>query len=201
MPGRHEVRGLSPRISTIRLTLFAHGKPRNFMKRLNIEIKAKCDNREKIRSILKSRNADFKGTDHQIDTYFKVNDGRLKLREGNIENFLIFYKREDREGPKKSDVILFKTDPSSSLKEILLKFLGVLVVVDKQREIYFIENVKFHVDTVKNLGTFIEVEAIDSNGSYEKEKLLEQCQSYLKLFDIPKDDLVSVSYSDLLLTK
>jgi len=171
------------------------------MKRLNIEIKAKCDNREKIRSILKSRNADFKGTDHQIDTYFKVNDGRLKLREGNIENFLIFYKREDREGPKKSDVILFKTDPSSSLKEILLKFLGVLVVVDKQREIYFIENVKFHVDTVKNLGTFIEVEAIDSNGSYEKEKLLEQCQSYLKLFDIPKDDLVSVSYSDLLLTK
>ena len=171
------------------------------MKHLNIEIKAKCSDHEKIRSILKSRNADFKGTDHQIDTYFKVNNGRLKLREGNIENFLVFYERENREGPKQSNVILFKSDPNSSLKEILLTSLGILVVVDKQREIYFIENVKFHIDTVKNLGTFMEIEAIDSDGAFGKEKLLEQCENYLKLFGIPKDDLISVSYSDLLLAK
>ena len=171
------------------------------MKHLNIEIKAKCNDHEKIRAILKSRNADFKGTDHQNDTYFKVNNGRLKLREGNIENFLVFYEREDKEGPKQSDVILFKSDPNSSLKEILLTSLGTLVVVDKQREIYFIENVKFHIDTVKNLGTFMEIEAIDSNGSFGKEKLLEQCQNYLDLFSIPKNDLISVSYSDLLFQK
>ena len=171
------------------------------MKHLNIEIKAKCSDHEKIRSILKSRNAYFKGTDHQIDTYFKVNNGRLKLREGNIENFLVFYERENREGPKQSNVILFKSDPNSSLKEILLTSLGILVVVDKQREIYFIENVKFHIDTVKNLGTFMEIEAIDSDGAFGKEKLLEQCENYLKLFGIPKDDLISVSYSDLLFAK
>ena len=171
------------------------------MKHLNIEIKAKCNNHEKIRSILKSRNADFKGTDHQIDTYFKVNNVRLKLREGNIENFLVFYERENKKGPKQSNVILFKSDPNSSLKEILLTSLGTLVVVDKQREIYFIENVKFHIDTVKNLGTFMEIEAIDSDGAFGKEKLLEQCENYLKLFGIPKDDLISVSYSDLLLAK
>ena len=171
------------------------------MKHLNIEIKAKCSDHEKIRSILKSRNADFKGTDHQIDTYFKVNNGRLKLREGNIENFLVFYERENKKGPKQSNVILFKSDPNSSLKEILLTSLGTLVVVDKQREIYFIENVKFHIDTVKNLGTFMEIEAIDSDGAFGKEKLLEQCENYLKLFGIPKDDLISVSYSDLLFAK
>ena len=171
------------------------------MKHLNIEIKAKCNDHEKIRSILKSHNADFKGTDHQIDTYFIVNNGRLKLREGNIENFLVFYEREDKEGPKQSDVILFKSDPNSSLKEILLTSLGTLVVVNKQREIYFIENVKFHIDTVKNLGTFMEIEAIDIDGSFGKEKLLEQCQNYLDLFGIPKNDLISVSYSDLLLQK
>ncbi|MEK7599123.1 MAG: class IV adenylate cyclase [Patescibacteria group bacterium] len=171
------------------------------MKHLNIEIKAKCNDHDKIRSILKSRSADFKGRDHQIDIYFKVNSGRLKLREGNIENFLVFYEREDKEGPKQSDVILFKSDPNSSLKEILLKSLGVVVIVDKQREIYFIENVKFHIDTVKNLGTFMEIEAIDSDGTFGKEKLLEQCENYLKLFSIPKDNLISVSYSDLLLEK
>lgn len=171
------------------------------MKHLNIEIKAKCNDHEKIRSVLKSLNADFKGIDNQIDTYFKVNNGRLKLREGNIENFLVFYERENKEGPKQSDVILFKSDPNSSLKEILLTSLGALVVVDKQREIYFIENVKFHIDTVKNLGAFMEIEAIDSDGSFGKEKLMEQCEGYLQLFGIPKNDLISVSYSDLLLQK
>ncbi len=171
------------------------------MKHLNIEIKAKCDDHEKIRQILKSRNADFKGIKHQIDTYFKVNNGRLKLREDNAENFLVFYEREDKAGPKQSDVILFKSDLDSSLKEILLKSLGVLVVVDKQREIYSLENVKFHIDIVKNLGTFMEIEAIDSDGAFVKEKLLEQCQNYLNLFGILKSDLISVSYSDLLLKK
>ena len=42
------------------------------MKRLNIEIKATCSDHTQIRDILKSKNAEFKGTDHQIDTYFKV---------------------------------------------------------------------------------------------------------------------------------
>lgn len=171
------------------------------MPHINIEIKAKCTDHDKIRDLLKSRQADFKGTDHQIDTYFKVNKGRLKLREGKIENFLIYYEREDKEGPKQSDIILFKSTPGSSLKPILVNSLGVLVTVDKNREIYFIDNVKFHLDTVRDLGTFMEIEAIDSEGKMGKEKLLEQCNEYLKLFGIKKTDLISVSYSDLLLTK
>jgi predicted adenylyl cyclase CyaB len=171
------------------------------MKHINIEIKARCKDHNKIREILKSYEADFKGTDHQIDTYFKVNKGRLKLREGNIENSLVYYEREDKEGPKQSDVILFKSAPGSSLKSILVNSCGVLVVVDKKREIYFIENVKFHIDVVQDLGTFVEIEAIDLDGSIGKKKLLEQCSKYLKLFNILKQDLISVSYSDLLLKK
>lgn len=96
-----------------------------FIGHINIEIKAKSADNNKIREILKSLNADFKGTDHQTDTYFNVNKGRLKLREGNIENHLIFYEREDKKGPKQSNVILYKSDPASSLKEILTNALGV----------------------------------------------------------------------------
>lgn len=171
------------------------------MRHVNVEIKATCANHEQIRSILRSQNADFKGADHQVDTYFNVNSGRLKFREGKIENFLIFYDRKDKEGPKQSNVILFKSDPNSSLKEILVKSLGILVVVDKQREIYFIDNVRFHIDTVKNLGTFMEIEANDKDGTIGIDKLLEQCQHYLKLFHISEEDLISVSYSDLLLER
>ncbi len=171
------------------------------MSHTNIEIKAKCLDQEKVRRILREHSALFKGVDHQIDTYFKVSNGRLKLREGNLENFLVFYERENKEGPKQSNVVLFKSDPRSSLKEILAKSLGVLIVVDKNREIYFIDNVKFHIDSVDRLGQFIEIEAIDNSGSIGKDKLLDQCNKYLNLFEIQKEDLVSVSYSDLLLGK
>lgn len=166
---------------------------------LNIEIKAKSENQSEIRDLIKSKNALSKGIDHQIDTYFNVAQGRLKLREGNIENNLIHYIRKNTEGPKQSKVTLFKSDLESTLKEILTNSIGVLTVVDKKREIYFIENVKFHIDTVKNLGTFIEIEAIDKNGTIGEEQLLIQCEYYLELFKIPKENLISVSYSDLIL--
>lgn len=166
------------------------------MEHINVEIKAKCANQDKVREILKSRQADFKGIDHQIDTYFKIHNGRLKLREGTIENYLIFYEREDKKGPKQSNVILYKTEPNVSLKEILTKSLGILTVVDKQREIYFIDNVKFHLDNVQDLGTFIEIEAIDIANNIGKAKLLDQCNYYLKLFGIQESDLLNNSYSD-----
>jgi predicted adenylyl cyclase CyaB len=171
------------------------------MTQLNIEIKARSNNQELIREILKSQQAKFKGVDHQIDTYFKVNNGRLKLREGNIENSLVHYNREDKQGPKQSHVTFYKSADKSSLKEILTKALGILVVVDKSREIYFIDNVKFHIDNVKDLGTFVEIEAIDFEGKLGKKKLLEQCKYYLNLFKIVRVDLISNSYSDLLLKK
>ena len=168
---------------------------------LTVEIKAKSENQTEIRKILKSKKAEYKGTDHQVDTYFNVENGRLKLREGNIENNLIHYIRENIKGPKQSKIILFKSEPNSTLKQLLTTAIGVLTIIDKKREIYFVENVKFHIDTVKELGTFVEIEAIDKDGTIGKEELLSQCEYYLDLFNIPKSNLISVSYSDLILTK
>ncbi|MBI2626740.1 MAG: class IV adenylate cyclase [Parcubacteria group bacterium] len=168
------------------------------MSHINIEIKARSKDPNKIRKILKEKGSRFIGTDHQIDTYFKVANGRLKLRKGNIENYLIYYQRQDKKGPKQSDVILYKTTSKSLLENILIKALGVFKIVDKKREIYFIKNVKFHIDQVRGLGSFIEIEAIDKTGKIGKEKLLEQCNQYLKLFNVSQSDLISKSYSDLL---
>ena len=169
---------------------------------LNLEIKAKCFEQDKIREkILCSDNAIFKGIDHQIDTYFNVNFGRLKLREGDIENCLIFYDRENVSGPKQSNVILYDRlgkDSGRALKKILMMSLGKLAEVDKKREIFFIENVKFHLDTVKDLGTFVEIEALSDNGKITKDKLLEQCNYYLELFEINDEDLLKDSYSDMI---
>lgn len=165
---------------------------------LNIEIKAPCNNPDKIRKILQSKNAEFKGIDHQIDTYFIVPEGRLKLRQGNIENSLIFYKREERKGIKTSNVELVKLDSkqAQSTKNLLSLSNGIFKIVDKKREIYFIDNVKFHLDKIESLGTFVEIEAINFQGQ-SKETLTEQCAYYLQLFGIDSTDCIDASYSDL----
>ena len=104
---------------------------------LNIEIKARCPRPEFIRQWLMDQGARFAGTDQQTDTYFKVSKGRLKLREGNIENNLIYYERADQNGPKPSVFELFPVEDTARLKKMLSASLGIKVVVKKKREIYF----------------------------------------------------------------
>lgn len=169
------------------------------MTHLNIEIKAKLNDADYVRKVLAQHEAVYKGKDHQIDTYFTCTEGRLKLREGNIENNLIHYNRADGLQPKASHVTLYKTEPASNLKALLTNALGIKVVVDKQREIYFIDNIKFHVDEVKNLGYFVEIEAIDLDGSIGEEKLQAQCAQFMELLNVAPSDLIACSYSDLLM--
>lgn len=166
-----------------------------------IEFKAMVSNPAKIENLLKSLNPVFKGEDQQTDTYFNVAEGRLKLREGNIENALIWYSRPNEAASKQSQVLLHKHHPDPYLKEILIKLHGIKVVVNKTRRIYFIDNVKFHFDEVEGLGKFIEVEAIDETGEMELEKIQEQCDYYAQLFGVQPADYIAVSYSDLLINK
>jgi adenylate cyclase, class 2 len=164
----------------------------------NFEFKARVDDLAPYETRLQSLKPDFRGTDHQTDTYFKVKSGRLKLREGNIENALIRYERENTPSSKQSDVILYRHAPDQALKNILIKELGVRTVVSKIRRIYFVDNVKFHFDLVENLGTFIEVEVIDEKDQYTSEQLKEQCDWYFNFFNLKKEQLVDRSYCDLI---
>ena len=164
---------------------------------LNIEFKAVTTRLDDLETLLKQHNPVFIGEDHQVDTYFNVHKNRLKLREGNIENALIHYERENTAGAKSSHVLLYQHQPDKILKEILIKTLGIKTVVDKRRKIYFINNVKFHFDTVAGLGTFVEVEAIDKDGTIGRDKLQAQCDKYAALFNIDTADFCSLSYSDM----
>jgi adenylate cyclase, class 2 len=164
-----------------------------------IEFKARVKDTAKLETMLKELNPVFKGEDHQVDTYFKVQQGRLKLREGKIENALIWYDRPNDKGTKHSKVLLYKHGQDAALKEILATAHTVKAVVDKQRKIYFIDNVKFHFDHVEHLGHFIEVEAIDEDGSLGLHKIQEQCDHYAAVFGLQPEDYVAVSYSDLIM--
>ena len=168
---------------------------------INFEFKARCRDLTSLENKLRSCHPQFAGTDHQVDTYFRVANGRMKLREGTIEHALIHYNRSNIRGAKQSEIILYHPNPDGQLKALLTRALGILIVVDKIRRIYFIENVKFHFDEVKELGSFVEVEAIDRDGSIGIEKLKDQCNGYARLLGVADKEYVAASYSDMLLEK
>jgi predicted adenylyl cyclase CyaB len=167
---------------------------------LNIEIKARCADPAPVRQYLQSSpKADFRGTDEQTDTYFRVSNGRLKLREGRIENNLIYYERADQPGPRSSSFELISIGNNLALKEVLTNACGIMAIIKKRREIFYIGNVKFHIDNVEGLGSFIEIEAGNITADYPADQLRQQCEFYMSEFNLRSEDLVDMSYSDMIL--
>jgi predicted adenylyl cyclase CyaB len=169
------------------------------MKLLNFEFKARLHDEPRVREALKRLGARFIGTDHQIDTYFRVPSGRLKVREGRLENALIFYRRSNARRARQAAVEMMLLPRRNSLRAILGRALGTLTVVDKRREIYFVKNVKIHLDRVRQLGKFLEVEAISRTGDVKK--IRSQARQFQELFGITAKDIVAESYSDLILLR
>lgn len=163
-----------------------------------IEIKARCEKLQAAAQILLENGARFEGEDRQLDTYFRVPKGRLKLREGRLENFLIAYRRPDKEGPKHSSVRLYPTRAEDGLGAVLGNCLPVWVQVEKTRRIYWADNVKIHLDEVTGLGRFLEIEAIDLDGSRSLDQLQAQCRYWMERLQVRTLDLIDRSYSDLI---
>ncbi len=173
------------------------------MEHINFEVKARTGHQDAIREWLLANGAFSRGADWQTDTYFNIPEGhgRLKLREGNIENSLIHYRRPDNPEARVSDVALSPVADTASLKRVLARALGVKTEVRKLREIYFIENVKFHLDNLENFGQFVEIEAIATSAHTPAEDLKEQCARYMEIFGIQPGDILAESYSDMVMRK
>lgn len=161
----------------------------------NFEIKIKLENAGHITSIRKSLKNYKPSVEKQTDIYYKVSKGRLKLRIINDkEGSLILYYRAEAKGKRISNYIISKTRDYTELDSILTKQFGVLVRVTKSREIYIHKNVRVHLDTVKGLGKFLEIEIIykDLNSARK------QMKGLITLLDLDEKKFIKNSYSDLL---
>ncbi len=165
------------------------------MRRVNFEFKAHLKNEARLRATLVQLGARRVGTDHQVDTYFRVPRGRLKIREGNLENALIYYRRSNQTRPRRSDVEMVPLAKGNALRALLTEWLEPWSVVEKRRQIYFVSNVKIHLDRVKGLGEFVEVEAI-SHGQ-DPQKARRQAAKFRRLLGIAHSGIVGQSYADL----
>ncbi len=163
----------------------------------NIELKARLRNRAAALEACVELGASPQGDIHQVDTYFRVPEGRLKLREADPgRDELVFYRRPDVAGPKGCDYLL---EPAKrSIKGFLAEALGVLAVVDKVRTLYLWENVRIHLDCVAGLGDFLEFEAVIS-GACDDADGRRKLEHLIALFGIAAGDHLERSYLEMTL--
>jgi adenylate cyclase class IV len=141
----------------------------------------------------------------QIDTYFAVRNGRLKLREiqspasaGNAE--LLSYQRANESGSRWSDYrrVELSPDTARQLLDTLAGACGVTVVVEKRRLVGIWGRTRIHLDTVDRLGCFIELETVAGPEDVEDDVRDEHDWVVAKL-GIAGFPVVAGSYSDLAL--
>lgn len=163
----------------------------------NIEIKAYCQDLGRAEKNLNALGAGPAGTFHQRDTYFRVKEGRLKLRQiGPDEAHLIYYRRENLPGPKRSDYDLAFTSDPEAMRNMLCQVLGTWIEVEKTRQVWLWENVRIHLDDVKGLGQFVELEAVSEEKELEESHA--RVETLMRALEISSDQLIAESYSDLL---
>ena len=134
----------------------------------------------------------------QTDTYFRVPNGRLKLREmqGRLP-VLIWYRRPDRAEVRASDYQLVPVAEPAQLKAALAGALGLRGLVHKRREIFWWHNVRVHLDDVEGLGTFVEFEAVLGPADGEAVSL-QSLQDLLARLPLNAAASLAGSYADLL---
>ena len=165
----------------------------------NLEIKAKYPSLAKARKISRDLGARFGGTLKQTDTYFKVKQGRLKLREINKKELeLIYYRRGDSKGNRYSDYTVLPLQRKEAAKRVLESLFETLVVVRKRRELFLYKNSRIHIDTVAGLGAFVEFEVLVVRGERQAQDLM---SSLRREFGINSASLIGGSYSDMLLKR
>jgi adenylate cyclase class IV len=170
----------------------------------NIEVKARVREWEKLRTAA-ARLAETPAAElDQVDTFFIVPAGRLKLRQlAPHHGELIFYQRPDQPGPKLSNYTLTITDRPESLRDTLAQALGVCGEVRKRRLAFlssrFGGQTRIHLDEVKGLGNFMELEVVLQPGQSPEdgERIAAEFRAAL---DIREEDLIDCAYVDLITT-
>lgn len=162
----------------------------------NIEFKCELRDPAAARAQCRVLGASLVAQVRQTDTYFRVADGRLKRREVPGEPIeWIFYERPDRITPKMSHFLIYSEEQARarwgyiSLREWLK--------VRKQREIWYLDNVRIHLDHVEDLGHYLEFEALVTR-RHHINRCHEQIAHLRRAFQPVLGEVIAQSYSDLL---
>ena len=165
----------------------------------NVAIKARANDYE-LQALLAAKISDSPPeTLVQLDTFFKVEHGRLKLREfPDSPAQLIFYQRSDVPGPKLSDYQITELQAPEGLKRILSGAYAIIATVAKTRRLMISGRTRIHIHQVKGLSNFIELEVVLSEGESitEGESEAKELMDHLQIHE---QNLIAQAYVDLII--
>ena len=164
----------------------------------NIEIKARIESIEALTAKVAELADQGPIEIPQDDTFFVCKRGRMKLRAfSSTEGQLIFYQRPNQAGPKESFFLISPTASPDSLREALSLAYGQAGRVRKHRTLYLVGRTRVHLDRVENLGHFLELEVVLSEGE-SPERGIEEAHNLMASLGITDVQLVEGAYVDLL---
>jgi predicted adenylyl cyclase CyaB len=164
----------------------------------NIEIKARIDSVEtfalRIAAIADNGPVEIL----QDDTFFRCDGGRLKLRTlGCGAGELIFYRRQVGHGPKESYFLRSRVAEPQRMIEVLSASYGIVGQVKKIRQLFTLGRSRIHLDRVKDLGDFIEIEvALDDDELFDVG--VQDAEQLMARLGVMASQLVDAAYVDLL---
>lgn len=167
----------------------------------NVEIKARLNDLRTLLERVRAIAEDGPITIAQEDTFFHCPRGRLKLRRFSpTAGELIYYERADQSGPKESDYVRVPCQGPEALAQVLGKALGVRGVIRKTRRLHLVGQTRIHLDTVDDLGDFLELEVVLRDDQDAAEGV-DIARRMIQQLGIAETDLVAEAYIDLLLAR
>jgi adenylate cyclase class 2 len=164
-------------------------------KDIEIEIQVQIQKSKKLLSFLE-KEARFIGEKHQIDKYFspahrnfigvRPVDEWLRLRDSSGK-YSINYKYWHRDKDGRSHYCDEYESEIESLDQLekIFKVLNTkeIVIVDKTRKLYLYKDYEIAIDTIKNLGNFVEIEFKGKLGKSKPGEITKEMIEFLKKFN------------------
>jgi len=162
----------------------------------NLEIKCRVTSFDALRRALETLGAVRQAPVlRQVDWYFRVPQGRLKLRQENGgPGELIFYVRPCTPGHRLSAWDRSSIPDVSATRSLLAKALDEVTCVRKSREVWLFRNARIHLDRVSTLGAFVEIEVEVRRGARQARALMDMLVGALRL---SPSESIGGSYADL----
>lgn len=164
---------------------------------VNLELKVKLKSFNPVIKLLKEINAEFVGILKQTDIYYKNKGGLLKLRIENGEQSIIKYLREEKKRDRFSNYKVLRFSQGNAA-DFLKSIFTVEAVVNKKRYLYMYDNTRVHLDNVRGLGYFLELETLVVNGKADARK---RYNNTIRLLNLDNCEELRKSYRDLIMSK
>jgi len=170
------------------------------MEKKNLEIKIRVDSFDKIKEKLVDY---YSNILKQKDTYYVVNNGRLKLRqeEGNVGYFIRYY-RDNLSSEKISKYYTYNIPNVVEFNLIFNNAMKIEVIIEKERILYLYKNTRIHLDKIVGLpeskSLYVEIEVVIRNDEDNK-KSNELMEELLVMMDLKNSEVIASGYREIVL--